>query len=88
MSPLSICLALYLCCLVLLGINASPTDIQWAWISGTKTAGDKGTYDVKGIASANYYPSARMNAIGWYDSNRRELWLFGGDGEEGKFCHY
>ena len=45
---------------------------QWAWISGSKTQGQKGTY------TANGTPGARLGASSWFDSTGN-FWLFGGD---------
>ena len=37
-------------------------------------------YGQKGVASTENCPSARKNALGWYDSVREEFWMFGGYG--------
>ena len=48
----------------------------WTWISG----GEPVVYGEKGIPSPDNYPGARESAVGWFDSLRQELWLFGGFG--------
>ena len=44
-------------------------DSTWTWISGSDTSNAEGSESV---------PSARSAAIGWFDSIKQELWLFGG----------
>ena len=39
-----------------------------------------GVYGEKGNASITNVPGARRDAVGWFDSLREELWLFGGFG--------
>jgi len=52
----------------------------WTWISGNNTINQPGVYGEKGISHPDSYPGARKGAVGWYDSLREELWLFGGFG--------
>ena len=35
--------------------------------------------DKKGVPSVDFMPSARRGAVGWYDDNTKEIWLFSGD---------
>jgi len=55
-------------------------DSTWTWISGSKDTDQSGIYGEKGNANRENIPGARYSAVGWYDSVRRELWLFGGHG--------
>ena len=52
---------------------------EWAWMSGSSTAGAAGVYGALGVASASNVPGARNNAVSWTDSSGN-LWLFGGWG--------
>jgi len=54
-------------------------DSTWAWISGSNETNEEGVYGEKGVPDTNNVPGARSNAVGWYDSLRQELWLFGGE---------
>jgi len=55
-------------------------DSTWTWISGSDSIDQPGVYGEKGNASSENVPSSRNGAVGWYDSLRQELWLFGGYG--------
>jgi len=55
-------------------------DSTWTWISGSNKALEKGVYGEKGIASTTNIPGARTAPVGWFNSVRQELWLFGGSG--------
>jgi len=55
-------------------------DSTWTWISGSNLTNQYGVYGEKGNASANNFPGARYDAVGWYDSLSQELWMFGGLG--------
>ena len=55
-------------------------DSTWIWVAGSNTSSQPGVYGPLGDASTEYLPSARYGAIGWFDSLREELWLFGGLG--------
>ena len=67
-------------------------DSTWTWVSGTNTLNHRGIFGEKGIPSVNNVPSSRSHAVGWYDSVKQELWLFGGFGysSEGFYgmCRY
>jgi len=41
----------------------------------------KGVYGAIGEPSTEYFPSARAEAVGWFDESMQEFWLFGGFGE-------
>jgi len=60
-------------------------DDVWTWMSGNDTINEPGNYGEKGKTSADSYPGARAGATRWYDSSRRELWIFGGQGIDGNF---
>lgn len=49
-------------------------------MGGSTAAGAVGVYGTRGVSSASSYPSARAEAVLWYDDSEREIWLFGGDG--------
>ena len=55
-------------------------DSTWTWISGSNTVNQPGVYIEIGYASVNNIPGARYSAVTWYDSSRKEVWLFGGSG--------
>jgi hypothetical protein len=52
---------------------------EWTWVSGSKTAGESGTYGTQGIADVNNVPGSRKGPVGWTDSSGN-FWLFGGIG--------
>jgi len=56
------------------------SDSTWTWISGATAAGAAGTYGTKGSYSLSNTPGARKCPTGWYDSNEKAFWLFGGYG--------
>ena len=47
-------------------------------MSGSNTPDQPGVYGEKGIPSTDNIPGSRYGAVGWFDSLRQELWLFGG----------
>ena len=53
----------------------------WNWVFGRNNT--TGSYGEKKNASPDHYPGARRYAVGWYDSIRKEFWLFGGFGFDG-----
>jgi N-acetylneuraminic acid mutarotase len=57
----------------------SPASDQWAWVSGSNSAGAKGAYGTQGVAAAGNVPSAREASVSWIDHSGN-LWLFGGGG--------
>ena len=50
----------------------------WTWVSGSNQKDHRGVYGEMGNASSDYFPSARSDAVGWFDISANELWLFGG----------
>jgi hypothetical protein len=52
---------------------------NWAWVSGSNTAGQYGVYGTKGVAASGNVPGAREYSISWIDG-QGNLWLFGGSG--------
>jgi N-acetylneuraminic acid mutarotase len=52
---------------------------EWSWESGRDTRSQPGVYGIKGEASPDNVPGARLGAVSWSDSQGR-LWLFGGTG--------
>ena len=53
---------------------------KWTWMSGSNVSNQGGVYGEKGNASSDNVPGARGSAVGWYDSENKEFWLFGGYG--------
>ena len=53
--------------------------VKWAWVTGSQTVNQTGTYGTKGVAAATNVPGAREDAEGWVDTADK-LWLFGGFG--------
>ncbi|MCB9219244.1 MAG: hypothetical protein H6610_07280 [Ignavibacteriales bacterium] len=54
------------------------TDL-WTWINGSNAVDQPGIYGTKGVSSSNI-PGGRYGAMGWYDDNNNNFWLFGGWG--------
>ena len=52
---------------------------EWAWMSGSNTPNQNGTYGTQGTAAAGNVPGARSFAASWTDTSGN-LWLFGGFG--------
>lgn len=57
----------------------NPTTGEWAWMSGSQTMNQYGTYGTKGMAAPANTPGARFGAVGWKDL-ADNLWLLGGAG--------
>jgi N-acetylneuraminic acid mutarotase len=51
---------------------------EWAWISGSSSAGEQGIYGTQGVASAGNVPPGLCQAVGWIGNGK--LWVFGGTG--------
>ncbi|MGA2534089.1 MAG: kelch repeat-containing protein [Candidatus Aminicenantales bacterium] len=73
------------------GSNSTPvnnTPIVSAWISGSNTIDQAGTYGAQGIAASSNVPGARQGAVSWLDATD-EIWFFGGTGSDstGTFGH-
>ena len=56
-----------------------PSIGQWAWMGGSNTYGQAGTYGTLGTAAAGNIPGARSDAAGWRDKSGN-IWIFGGVG--------
>jgi hypothetical protein len=56
--------------------------VMWTWISGDSIANQSGVYGIKGTASPNNKPGARIEAVSWYGNNGN-YWLYGGRGYDG-----
>lgn len=52
---------------------------EWAWMGGSASYNQPGTYGTSGVPSAGSIPGARMAAARWVD-RQGTLWLFGGAG--------
>ncbi len=57
-----------------------PVTNQWAWMHGSQSARQNGTYGTQGVAAASNTPGGRFNIAGWTDI-AGNLWLFGGTGQ-------
>lgn len=51
----------------------------WTWVSGDNAVNQYGVYGVKGDASSDNKPGARIYGTSWTDSSG-DFWLFGGHG--------
>jgi N-acetylneuraminic acid mutarotase len=60
-----------------------PTINEWAWMGGSTSYYQAGTYGTLGAPSAANLPGARGLATTWTDKNGN-LWLFGGGGYDAK----
>ena len=56
-----------------------PSTRQWAWMSGSSTAGSYGVYGQLGTPASGNTPGARDSSTAWVDASGN-LWLFGGIG--------
>jgi N-acetylneuraminic acid mutarotase len=73
----------------------NPSTSLWAWMSGSSTAGScftgdggcvhgqPGVYGALRTSGAGNIPGSRTSAVSWAD-NKGSLWLFGGQGFDGK----
>lgn len=59
-----------------------PSTNEWAWMGGSDTINQIGTYGTLGTPSVANIPGSRSWASNWTDSNGY-LWLFGGYGYDG-----
>lgn len=55
---------------------------QWAWMKGSYSMGQYGSYGTQGVAAPDIAPGFRSNAVCWAGSDH-SLYLFGGDGYGG-----
>lgn len=66
--------------LVMVGTGAVQAgDLQWAWVEGSATLNQDGTYGVQGVPHEDNIPGGRYDATSWM-GNSGALWLFGGLG--------
>lgn len=61
---------------IYLNIGSTKTG-SWAWMGGSKSVDELGTYGTKGIPDINNMPGGRRSPVTWTDSEGN-LWLFGG----------
>ncbi len=52
---------------------------EWAWMGGSTSYNQPGTYGTSGVPAASNIPGTRMSAARWVDK-QGTLWLFGGVG--------
>jgi N-acetylneuraminic acid mutarotase len=52
---------------------------EWAWMGGSTSSNQPGTYGTSGVPAANNIPGSRMSTARWVDK-QGTLWLFGGAG--------
>ncbi len=57
----------------------NPNNNIWTWIGGSNESNAYGVYGSIGLGSSTNIPGARMDSVGWVDSNNG-LWIFGGNG--------
>jgi N-acetylneuraminic acid mutarotase len=60
----------------------NPSTNQWAWMAGSSSGNQLGSYGTMGTPAAGNTPGARSGASSWTDSSGH-LWLFGGYGVDG-----
>ncbi len=61
------------------GQSGHSSQAEWAWIGGSTSYNQPGTYGALGDPAPNNIRGARMSAARWVDK-QRTLWLFGGVG--------
>jgi len=59
-------------------------DNAWTWVSGSNASNLPGSYSPINPE----YPGARCCAVGWFDSENQEFWLFGGLGYAKSILQY
>lgn len=57
----------------------NPATNEWTWVRGQQVVNVQGTYGVQGVQFITNEPGARLDSVGWVDSNNN-LWMFGGSG--------
>ncbi|MGA3131874.1 MAG: kelch repeat-containing protein [Terracidiphilus sp.] len=55
----------------------NPATRQWAWMGGSNTYNQRGSYGTLHVANSGNIPGARYGAAGWTDRNGN-FWMFGG----------
>ncbi len=80
-SAIALLLVLLLGCVWVQGGQAAwaGTDLQWAWMKGSSTGGQHGTYGALLTPAPDNTPGSRESAASWTDASGK-LWLFGGSG--------
>ena len=58
----------------------NPATNEWAWMKGSQSVNQNGTYGTQGAAAPANTPGGRFNIGGWSDISGN-LWLFGGTGQ-------
>ncbi len=58
----------------------NPATGHWAWMHGSQSVNQNGTYGTRGMPAAANTPGSRYNIAGWIDI-AGNLWLFGGTGQ-------
>jgi hypothetical protein len=48
-----------------------------------RSVNEPSVYGQVGVAAPSNQPGSRFEAVGWYDTVTRELWMFGGSGWAG-----
>jgi len=64
-------------------VNVDCGHAEWAWMGGSTSYNQPGTYGTLGVPAANNIPGSRMSAARWVD-NQGTLWLFGGVESDGQ----
>jgi Chitobiase/beta-hexosaminidase C-terminal domain/PASTA domain/Galactose oxidase, central domain len=62
----------------------NPSTNEWAWMGGSNTFEQSGAYGTMGVPGAGNIPGSRDGASRWTD-NSGNLWVFGGEGDDGSF---
>lgn len=61
-------------------------DSTWTWMTGSSWIDSAGNGTV-GVPSIFHFPGARSEALTWFDSLKREVWLLGGYPGFGSVSH-
>ncbi len=67
--------------------KSSAQTSQWAWIKGSNTVYQSGTYGAMATPGAANSPGSRYGSVSWKD-NAGNMWLFGGYGNSGSMSGY
>jgi len=62
-------------------------DSTWTWMSGNDTFANLASeFGPLNTPCTNCFPASRVSAIGWFDGEDQEFWVFGGRGynQDGK----
>jgi len=56
-------------------------DSTWRWMSGNDTLVNvANVFGPLNTPCTNCFPASRVDAIGWFDIEDKEFWMFGGRG--------